>query len=123
MLLMWGPRAYGIIFSRPVRGDEEETPQHQNERFQEETHDEMMDCSCGRQKIISGVLKPTVIVKIGIVIILAVIDSGCARTMLKAGLVAPQLGTGDTPVNMLCNTQGILHVPKALSPLYHHGES
>ncbi|XP_025065433.1 nischarin [Alligator sinensis] len=73
-----------------MRGDEEETPQHQNERFQEETHDEMMDCSCGRQKIISGVLKPTVIVKIGIVIILAVIDSGCAQTMLKAGLLVSE---------------------------------
>lgn len=41
-------------------------------------------------------------VKIGPMIIPTVVDSGCAQTILKTGVVPSLLDTEDTPVSMLC---------------------
>lgn len=79
----------------------EETLRSQLERSQENTY-EMMDFSFGHQKKIAGVPKPMVDAKIGPMIIPTVINSGCAKMMLKAGVVPSQLRTEDTPVSMLC---------------------
>lgn len=47
-------------------------------------------------------IKPIGDVKVGDLIILAVIDTGCTQTLVRLDLISTQIGKPETPVSMVC---------------------
>lgn len=59
--------------------------------------------------------------KLGALIISAVVDTGCAQTMMKVDLAPSQLGEEDTPVSVLCMHWRDLYLLEAASTTDYNG--
>lgn len=64
-------------------------------------HEEQMDCSFEKHKGPWWKAKPLLEIKIGHIIVPAIVGTGCTQTMPRSDLVAPKTGELTTPVNMV----------------------